>query len=359
MPPPYGGMSVQADRLKKGLVREGIVAEIIATNPAFPRPLRVLERVPGVRTILRELLYLFSLIRILRNPGVVHHFSASYLYFFLHSAPLLLLGKMGPSKVVLNYRGGKAADFLRTWSWAARPLLRQADQIVVPSEFLKQVFQDFGFTATILPNLADTELFPFAEREQFSPRLFVSRNLEPMYDVECVLRAFRQVQARFPEAVLGIVGEGSEGSRLRALVRKWSLDGVTFYGAVNQEDLPFHYQRHDFYINASRVDNFPGALVEASCAGLPVVTTRAGGIPEMIRHRENGLLCDIGDDHALADCVAELLEHQDIARELARNARSWAIRFSWHNVFPLILKCYGIDNECKISACVSSQALVH
>jgi len=246
---------------------------------------------------------------------------------------------------VLNYRGGKAEDFLRSWSWAALPLMHCAGQVVVPSEFLRRVFQKFGIDSSLLPNIADTELFPFVERTQLSPRLFVSRNLEPMYDVECVLRAFRIIQETFPLATLGIAGDGSEAPKLRSLVREWSLRGVSFYGAVPYRELPSLYKQHDIYVNASRVDNFPGALVEAACDGLPIVSTRAGGIPEMIRHRENGLLVEIGDDHALAGGVLELLHRQDFARQLALTARAWAEQFSWHNVFPELLRCYGLEDE--------------
>jgi len=358
-PPPYGGMSVQAGKLQQKLASEGIDAGVISTNPDLPVALRILGRIPVLRTILRETQYLISLGPLVRNPGVIHHFSASYLFFFLHSAPLLLLGKWAGAKIVLNYRGGKAADFLRSWSWAAVPLLRRADQIVVPSEFLQRVFRDYGLVSTLLPNLADTELFPFAERERFSPRLFVSRSLEPMYDVECVLRAFQIVQSKAPQAALGIAGGGSEMNRLRGLVGEWGLPGVTFYGAVSHEKLSSLYRQHDIYVNASRVDNFPGALVEAACAGLPIVTTRAGGIPEMIQNRENGLLCDLGDADALANSVLEILEHQDVGRQLARNARSWAEQFSWRNVFPQLLQCYGLGAEDAISALASDQILVH
>jgi glycosyltransferase involved in cell wall biosynthesis len=351
-------MSVQAEKLRERLVREEFDAEILPTNPFLPKMLHAFERVPGIRTILREVQYLISLLRVIRNPGVIHHFSASYLYFFLHSVPLLLLSRRSRSKIVLNYRGGKAADFLRTWSWAVLPLLRRADEIVVPSEFLRQVFQEFGLTSTLLPNLADIELFQFFEREQFAPRLLVTRNLEPIYDVESVLQAFRIIQGKFPEAALGVAGDGSELDRLRTLAKKLELRDIVFYGAVPHKTLPFIYRHYDIYVNASRVDNFPGALVEAACAGLPIVTTNAGGIPEMIRHGESGLLCDVGNPVALADCVLQLLQQQELAHRLAQNARSWAEQFAWCSVLPKLLQCYGVTNENRTSTLASCQALV-
>jgi glycosyltransferase involved in cell wall biosynthesis len=159
--------------------------------------------------------------------------------------------------------------------------------------------------------------------------------------------------------MLGIAGEGSEANRLRGLAQMWGLRGVTFYGAVPHEKLSSLYRQHDIYVNASRVDNFPGALVEAACAGLPIVTTRAGGIPDMICHEANGLLCDVGDADALANFVLDLLQRPDLGRQLARAARSWAEKFSWGRVFPQLLQCYGLGDESGAVALAAGQILVH
>lgn len=345
--PPYGGMSLQAEKLAQKLAGEGVAVEVLPTNPPLPVALKFLAPIPAVRTLVRELQYLLSLHPIRRGNAVIHHLSASDLYFFLHSAPLLLFAKCTNRKLILNYRGGKADKFLKSWSWVVVPLLRAADQVAVPSVYLQRVFARYGVSCSLLPNIADTELFPFVERKTVAPRLFVSRHLEPMYDTECVLRAFRRVQQSVPEATLGIAGDGVERTRLEGLVRQWGLGGVTFYGAVPYARLPALYAQHDIYINGSRVDNFPGALVEAACAGLPIVTTRAGGIPEMIEHGRNGLLADVGDDHALAANVLQFLREPAIAGEMARAARTWAEQFSWRRILPQLLQAYGFSPETQ------------
>jgi len=342
VPPPYGGMSVQAEKLHRNLKKEGFDAELIPTNPPAPPRLRALARVPGARTLIREFQFLQSLKRIVAAPGIVHHLAASHLYFFLHSAPLLLLPSSRSRRLIFNYRGGAAYNFLRRWSWLAVPLMRRADCMVVPSEFLQQIFWRHGLRPALLPNIADTESFPFRLREKLRPRFFVSRNLEPMYDVACVLGAFRIIQQQIPDAKLGIAGSGSEESRLRALTQAWKLRDVEFFGVVTPSRLPSVYEKFDLYLNASRVDNFPGALVEAACSGLPIVTTRAGGIPMMIRHRENGLLVDVGDAEAMAASALELLANEKAGSRMARNARVWAEEFSWSRVFERLSRCYGL-----------------
>src|SRR5262249_12716272 len=158
------------------------------------------------------------------------------------------------------------------------------------------------------------------ERASFAPKLLVTRRLDPMYNVECVLRAFHAVQARYPEASLTVAGEGSEEQRLRAMVAQWAIPNVTFSGNVQHADLPALYPRHDIAVHSSNVDNFPGALVEAASCGLPIVTTRAGGIQQMIRDGHNGLLVDLNDDAALAARVISIIENPALGRSLAFEA---------------------------------------
>jgi glycosyltransferase involved in cell wall biosynthesis len=225
------------------------------------------------------------------------------------------------------------------------PLAKLADRIAVPSEFLKHAFREYGLAATVLPNIADTNLFPWRHRRQFAPRLLVTRHLEPIYNLECLLRALRIVQSRFPEAALTIAGAGSEENRLRDLVRRWGLPGVNFCGPVAHHELPSLYASHDIYVNSSNIDNFPGALVEAACCGLPIVTTRAGGIPHMIHDRKNGVLVELNDHINLAAAVVEIVKNPVLGQNLACAARQWAEQYSWSNIFPVLLDCYSVPTS--------------
>lgn len=349
LPPPYGGMSLQAEKLISNLLHQGLSVASIATNPAPPRGLRWVERLPVLRTLLRTAQYLFLLSGKLPEADVVHHFSASGLYFFLQSVPVLLLGRGLNKRVVVNYRGGNAPHFFRRWHWCVVPLLHLADCIAVPSEFLQQVFRRYGVEATRLPNIADTELFTWRLRQRFAPRLLVTRHLEPMYNLRCLLRAFRLIKARFPEAVLTVAGNGSEERQLKELARQWELSDVAFLGAVAYRDLPALYAQHDIYVNSSLIDNFPGALLEAACSGLAIITTRAGGIPQMIRDGETGILVDLDDHEALAAGVITVVENASLGQGLACRARDWAQQFSWSKVWPFLLECYRVERTPKVT----------
>lgn len=358
LPPPYGGMSIQAETLVSRLKEERICVRAVSVNPVPPESLSWAQNIPVLRTVIRELQFLTLIIKMLPYSEVVHHFSASGLYFFAYSAPLLVICPLLGKRVILNYRGGDAATFLKNWGWCVAPLMQRATSICVPSEFLQRIFGEHRLASSLLPNIAPVEMFPWKAREYFAPSLLVTRHLEPMYNIECLLRAFRVIQKHFPQASLTIAGDGSEAVGLKDLVFKWKLSEVKFLGAVPHDDLPALYASHDIYINSSNVDNFPGALVEAACSGLPIVTTGAGGIPSMLQHRESGVVVGLNDDKALAAGVLEIIEHPEFGRHLARQARKWAEQFSWKNVFPRLLACYGRPVETVETHSSEAEALI-
>lgn len=341
-PPPYGGIRLQAEKLMRHLVEEGVPAYSIPTNPRPPELLRWVQGIPGLRSLICEAQYLVWLVADVPRVRVIHHLAASGFNFFVRSAPVLVLGRLWRKKIILNYRGGNAVKFLRDWHLCVVPLMRLADQIVVPSEFLQGTFHKYGLETTLLPNIADPELFAWRDRTRFSPHLLVTRHLDPIYNVECLLRMMRTLQIRFPDATLTVAGTGSEERRLRGLVRAWGLQGIDFRGHVPHKDLPSLYESHDIYVNSSNVDNFPGALVEAACCGLPIVSTSAGGIRDMISNRQTGILVNRNDHESLAAGVTEIVENANFGRQLAWAARTWAEQFSWLKVWPVLSHCYGL-----------------
>jgi len=187
----------------------------------------------------------------------------------------------------------------------------------------------------------DLDAFAWRERPALTPKLLATRHLEEIYDIETVLRAFRLVQQQYSEASLWIAGTGGQEKYLRGLVSEWNLENVRFLGYIEHQDLPAICGQRDIYINASRVDNFPGALLEASGAGLAVVSTDAGGIPYVYRHRGNALLVPVGDSAALAKAVVNVLQDPSLARQLITEAVNLARSCTWSEVRKSLYAAYG------------------
>jgi len=344
VPPPYGGMALQAVLLQRLLRQDGVKADLLGYNEPFWPAFRFLERVPGVRTGLRSVLFYFRFWKKLRDKDVVHILAASWLYFLLVVCPAIWMGRLRGKRVILNYRAGNADDFLRRLGWCAKIVFKAADVTCTPSGFLAEVIRRrIGVPVSIVPNIVNVSAFQYRERRPFQPKMLVTRHLEAIYDVECVLRAFRQVQETYPEASLWIAGNGSQENRLRSLVSTWKLRGVRFLGYVDHKALPDIYEQCDILLNGSRVDNFPGSLMEASAAGLVVVSTNAGGIPYMYESGKTALLVEVGDWEALASEVVRLLQDPDLARKLASAGVQLWQQCEWRNVRKALYGVYGVD----------------
>lgn len=325
-----GGQAVQAFRLRTRLARSAqLEVSFLPINPRVVWPLRFLQRVKYVRTVVTSLTYGLSLLWRVPRVDVVHAFSASYWSFLLSSAPAMLAGRLFRKGVILNYRSGEADDHLTRWRTAAL-LMRLAHLIVVPSNYLVGVFARHGLTARVVPNFVEIEKLPYRQRDTLRPLFLANRNFEAHYNVSCVLRAFGRIQERMPQARLVVAGDGPLRARLHAEARDLGLRDVAFCGAVRPDRMAALYDEADIYLNAPDIDNMPSSILEAAACGLPIVTSDAGGIPFIVRDGVTALLTPRGDDAALAATAIRLLEEPGLASRLASAARAEVLeRYVW------------------------------
>lgn len=325
-----GGQAVQAARLLAELRREsGLVVDFLPINPRLPGLLGRLQDIKYVRTILTEIAYCVSLLRRVSACDVLHIFSASYFSFVLAPTPAILIGKLFGKRVLLNYRSGEAADHLARWRRTALPTFRLTDAVVAPSGYLVDVFARFGISARSIFNFVATERFRFRARRPLRPVFLSNRNHEPLYNVACTLRAFALIQAQHADARLVVVGDGSQRNALEQLARELRLHNVDFVGRIEQARMHEWYDAADIYLNSPNIDNMPGSIIEAYAAGLPVVTTDAGGIPYIVRAGETGLMVACDDHTALAQAALGLLADQELATRLTTNAHAECRKYSW------------------------------
>ena len=326
-----GGQGVQAYTLARSLREDGVDARVIPINPRFPPGLHWLRRVPFARTVLNEALYIPGLLR-LTAYDVAHVFSASYASFLLAPVPAMLAAKSLGKRVVLHYHGGEAEDHLANWGHLVHPWMRFADEIVVPSAYLRDVFARFGYYARIVPNIVDLAIFDYRERRPLRPRLLSTRNLERHYRVDVIIEAFAHFQRQNREATLTIAGYGSDEPKLRALAAQLTRGGVRFLGKIAPAWMPKLYADSDIYLNASAIDNQPVSILEAFASGMPVISTPAGDIPSMVRHGETGLIVPPEAPRAMARAIAETLDRPERALHMAEQAHDGLERYTWRAV---------------------------
>lgn len=333
--PPHGGMASSLVSLHHALTRAGVSVRVLRTNPR----LGVFESIPVVRTVLSFTAFVVQLLVIAPRCRAVHLLAASHWYFRLRCAPVLLLARFLGRRVIVQYKGGLLSDFLRSGTGCKRWLLRRAHVLAVPSPYLARALAEHGLGSIIIPNIAELERFTWRERRSFRPHLLVARSLEALYGIDTVLKAFALLRRSHPDAELHIAGDGS----LRASLAAVAGPGVTFHGALDSSALAALHQQCDVMVNASRADNMPVSLMEAMTTGLAIVSTNAGGIPDLVRHGHEALLVPVDDADALCAAVASVLQDSAGAADRAARARTAALAFSGERVVALLLQHYGLQ----------------
>ena len=336
-----GGQSRQAVRLLEGLGLESdLEIGFVPHNPRLPGVLRSLQTIKYVRTVVTTLYYIALLLWRVRQYDIIHVFSASYYSYSLSVIPALFVSRLYGKKSILNYRSGEAEDHLENWRTAV-PTIRWANEIVVPSGYLVDVFARHGLRARAIYNIVELDRFSFRERQPLRPKFLTSRLLEPLYNVPCVLRAFAIIQQTYPEATLTIAADGFLRGELEQLARDLNLRNAEFIGFVPFEKMPALYDAADIYLSATNIDNMPSSITESMACGLNVVTTDGGGaIPYIMTNEVTGLIVNRDDHEAMAAAAIRLLNDNEFALRLVRNAHESSRKFTWPHIRDEWLKLY-------------------
>ena len=336
-----GGQAVQAARLLDRLRQEpDLEVDFLPVNPRLRGLLRKLQAIKYVRTVVTSIAYVASLFSRVWKYDVIHIFSASYFSFVLAPTPALLIGKLYGKKLLLNYHSGEAEDHLHRWRRSVIPTLRLADALIVPSAYLVRVFAQVGLEAKPIYNLIETDRFSFRERRPLRPVFLGNRNFEKHYGVDRVLRAFALVQKRIPEAELIVAGDGPERFALEQLARELCLKNTQFTGRVDHQRVVELYDSADIFLNGSEIDNQPLSILEAFACGLPVVTTDAGGIPDMVTNERTALVVSRGAHEQLAAGALRLIDDPAVAQRMIQQGREECRKYEWEAVRDQWLNAY-------------------
>ena len=153
----------------------------------------------------------------------------------------------------------------------------------------------------------DIEYFRPPEFKPAGPPVLVCvARLHPDKDHETLFKSFQLVLKKFPEARLWLVGDGLKRSALQGWVGGNFPPGVVEFLGVQRDVRPCLRQASLFVLSSIR-EAMPNAILEAMASGLPVVATRAGGVPEVVREGETGLLVPPRNPEALGKAICSSL----------------------------------------------------
>jgi glycosyltransferase involved in cell wall biosynthesis len=227
--------------------------------------------------------------------------------------------------------GGDLPNRLKKNPKFSRMVFANAYQNVAPSGYLKQAFECAGFTNVIyIPNSIEVDKYEFKLREKLTPKLLWVRAFATIYNPEMAVKVLFELQRKYPNATLTMVGPDKDGSLQRTKDFAESIGvSVNFTGQLTKEDWWKLASEHDIFINTTHFDNTPISVMEAMALGLPVVSTNVGGIPYLLTDKENALLVNDDDDKGMTEAILDLLNDKVKANQLAANARTFIAQMDW------------------------------
>ncbi|EKF9406073.1 TPA: exopolysaccharide biosynthesis glycosyltransferase VpsI [Vibrio cholerae] len=289
-----------------------------------------------------QLLYCFIRYRV----GLVHiHMSSRGSY--KRKAFIVRLVKFMKIKVILHLHGAEFRDFYRDecnelqQSHIKKTFLLADHVLVLSSQWLTWMHEVIGRTqgVSVLYN-AVPSLTLDRHQVQIGRIAFLGR-LGARKGVGDLIQAFALVKQRCPEAQLYLAGDG-EIETYQAMAEQLGLNGsVHCLGWIAGEAKLKLLTQTDIYCLPSYNEGFPMGVIEAMSAGIPVVASRAGGIPDAISDGEQGRLIEAGDVVALAQALGDLIEQRTENQRIATAAKQkFAENFSLQAVIPRLQTLY-------------------
>lgn len=242
------------------------------------------------------------------------------------------LAKALNKKYICILHGGNLPNRLHQNPKLCKQLFGNAYQNVAPSGYLLQAFQQKGYSNLVhIPNSIEIDKYLFKHRQQAQPKLLYVRALAHIYNPMLALQVVKALQKKYPHVELSMVGPFKDDSihQCKAYAEAHQLP-VRFTGKMEKEEWIAYAKNFDIFINTTNVDNTPVSVIEAMALGLPIVSTRVGGIPYLL-NRDEAILVPPNNPKAIAHAIEELLLSPQKVQTLSLNARKKAESFDWQS----------------------------
>lgn len=254
------------------------------------------------------------------RPDLVH------VHLFHAEVTVASLGRIQPARLLTHHHG----DFLIAQGrklevaldrWAGR----QMDVVVAVSDAVREfLVGEYRYPSEKVVTIRNGwEGAPLPPKRSGSLNILCTANLRPEKGHAVLLKAFAGVVTELADVRLTLVGGGPLQSELENQVDRLGLgQRVRFTGPV--DDVWPYLAEADVFVLPSLSEPLGIAIIEAMAAGLPVVATSAGGIPELVRHGDNGLLTTPGDERELAEALVQMLRSPELRTRFGNSGRSIA-----------------------------------
>lgn len=340
-PPESGGPATFAKLAEEELSKRGFVIEVVPFSRARKYP-----------KIIRHFVYALMLFKRSRKHTIIFALDPVSV-----GLPARLVALLSFKKFIVRPGGDYAweqgkqrfgvtcrlDDFYleKKLPWKLRVLqniqafvLRGADKIIVPSEYLKSIISRCGGkneNIEVVYSVSYLHQFENGEeiKKETGPVLVSISRLVPWKGFLTLIDVVNKLREKYPDIILYIGGDGPQQKEIADKIVALSMSRhVKLLGLLERKEISALSKKTDVFVLNTQYEGFSHLLVEFMAFGVPIVTTNVGGNPELITHRDSGLLVEYDNVEALKGAVEEMLNDADQAKKFVEAAKKRVGEFS-------------------------------
>ncbi|ANW96293.1 glycosyl transferase family 1 [Wenyingzhuangia fucanilytica] len=305
--------------LKQNLINEGF--EVISSSSKKNQILRLLDMILAVMIHAKKVDYI-----------LIDVFSTSAFYYALVTSQLSRVFK---TKYIPILHGGNLPKRLINSPKLCAKIFNNAYVNISPSAFLQTVFKKHDYESVLIPNTIHISEYLFKEREVLSPNLLYVRAFAEIYNPVMAIEVLFELKNTYPKATLCMVGPDRDGTLNKVKTRLKELNienSVVITGVLPKQEWHKISKDYDVFINTTNIDNTPVSIIETMALGLPIVSTNVGGIPYLIKDKEDGFLVEPNNIIEMKNAIITLLNDKKIANHFSVKGRKKVEMMDWEVV---------------------------
>lgn len=333
---------------KRELFDKVVVYKILYTIPRFPAKKNLVSFSIFVIKCLVWPVYAFVSqcfllsVLFLSKPDVVNlHYIGDNAFYLIIARILkkfnLIVSIHGPER--LNRRIGRNVII--------KKLIKQADMIIANSQHslnkVENLYSNIRDKSVVIDNGIYLEEFDNVNGYKKEKRyIFSARRFSFSKGMDLLVRAFSIVHQHYSDIKLLLAGDGKDKIKCEEISKKLKIiDYIIFLGAISHSKVISLLKSCEIFVLPSRKEAFGIVLLEAMACGKPIVATRVGGVPEVVREGENAILVEPESPQALAEGIVKLLENSDLAKRFGERGREIVKNFTWDKIVERYINTYN------------------
>lgn len=250
-------------------------------------------------------------------------------------------------KYIPKLHGGDLPRRIKRDTFICNLIFKNSFINIAPSNYLFEAFYNNGYKNLVyLPNTIELQNYPFIKREVIDPKLLWVRSFSKIYNPIMAVKVLVELKKEYPNASLCMIGPKKDESYIETVrfAKKNRVD-VNFTGKLSKYEWINLSNRSNIFLNTTHFDNTPISVIEAMALGIPVVSTKVGGIPFLLEHEKNALLVSDNDVDDMVLQIKKLLKNPEQTNIIVENARETVNNFDWEIVKLKWIELLKVPNK--------------